>query len=125
MPRIYPDDAYLTTPGDGSRPGAWLPFRSTRLVSARYDSGMSQIHVIFRDGTPWVYDQVPQNVWRNFRRSSLRGSSPGRFINRVLNSYPYFEGSFSYSGHLDTYDEEEPRPSMEEPGPDLGSQFGR
>jgi len=97
------DRRHLTTPGDGSRPGPWLPFQSTRLNVGRYDSGLNQIHVIFRDGTPWVYDQVPRNVWRNFRRAP----SPGRYINRVLNSFPYFEGSFSYSGHLDTSDDEE------------------
>lgn len=122
MPRIYPDDAFLTTEGDGSRPGSWLPFSSTRLNAARYDSGMQQVHVIFRDGTPWVYDQVPQNVWRNFRRTSLRqGGSPGRFINRVLNNYPYFEGSFSYSGRVGTADLDD-RPSGETT--ELSSQFG-
>ena len=95
------DRRHLSTPGDGSRPGPWLPFSSTRLNVARYDSGLSQVHVIFRDGTPWVYDQVPRNVWRNFRRAP----SPGRYINNVLNGY--FQGSFSYSGHLDTNDAEE------------------
>jgi hypothetical protein len=97
------DRRHLSTPGDGSRPGPWLPFSSTRLNVARYDSGLSQVHVIFRDGTPWVYDQVPRNVWRNFRRAP----SAGRYINNVLNGYPYFQGSFSYSGHLDSNDAEE------------------
>lgn len=63
---------------------------SSRVVRARYDSGLQQVQVVFRDGTPWVYDGVPQNIWRNFRRSS----SPGRYINRVLNGYPYWQGAF-------------------------------
>lgn len=46
--------------------------------------------VVFRDGTPWEYYDVPQNVWRNFRRVK----SPGRFVNRVLNNYDYGRGSF-------------------------------
>lgn len=46
--------------------------------------------VIFRDGTPWEYEDVPQNVWRNFRRVK----SPGRFINRVLNNFDYHRGDF-------------------------------
>lgn len=46
--------------------------------------------VVFRDGTPWEYYDVPQNVWRNFRRVK----SPGRFINRVLNNYDYGRGDF-------------------------------
>ena len=46
--------------------------------------------VVFRDGTPWEYYDVPQRVWRNFRRVK----SPGRFINRVLNNYDYGRGDF-------------------------------
>jgi hypothetical protein len=46
--------------------------------------------VIFRDGTPWEYYDVPPRVWRNFRRVK----SPGRFINRVLNNYDYGRGDF-------------------------------
>jgi len=66
---------------------------SSRVSQARYDPGLEQIQVIFADGTPWTYDSVPRNVWNNFRRSS----SPGKFINRTLNSYPYWEGSFDSS----------------------------
>lgn len=46
--------------------------------------------VVFRDGTPWEYYDVPQQVWRNFRRVK----SPGRFINRVLNNFDYGRGDF-------------------------------
>lgn len=46
--------------------------------------------VVFRDGTPWEYYDVPPRVWRNFRRVK----SPGRFINRTLNNYPYGRGEF-------------------------------
>ena len=106
------DRRHLTTPGDGSRPGVWLPMAGQRVSVARYDSGLNQIHVIFqRDGTPWVYDQVPRNIWRNFRRAQ----SPGKYINRVLNDYPYFEGSFSYAGHRDTNDAEEVDTGQNEP----------
>lgn len=77
-----------------SKPGPWYPMSSSRVTEARYDSGLQQIHVIFRDGTPWVYDGVETNVWRNFRRSA----SPGRFINRVLNNYTYYQGGFDYAG---------------------------
>lgn len=77
----------------GSRPGSWLSFDSSRVAQARYDSGLQQVHVVFvKHGTPWTYDSVPPNVWRNFRRSS----SPGKYINRVLNNYPYWEGAFDY-----------------------------
>jgi hypothetical protein len=107
------DRRHLTTPGDGSRPGVWLPMAGSRTNVARYDSGLNQIHVIFRDGTPWVYDQVPRNIWRNFRRAS----SPGKYINRVLNGYPYFQGSFSYSGHLETNDGEEQGVEVEQREP--------
>jgi hypothetical protein len=77
-----------------SRPGQWLPFSSSRVSQGRYDSGLQQVHVVFKDGTPWVYDGVPKNVWRNFRRSA----SPGRFINRTLNDFSYWRGSFDRGG---------------------------
>lgn len=72
------------------RPGPWVEMSSSRIARARYDKGLQQIQVEFIDGTPWVYDSVPQNVWRNFRRTT----SPGRYVNRVLNNYPYWHGAF-------------------------------
>lgn len=48
------------------------------------------LRVRFRDGTPWEYYQVPSEVWQRFKRVQ----SPGRFINRVLNNYPYARGDF-------------------------------
>lgn len=48
------------------------------------------LRVRFRDGTPWEYYQVPSSVWQRFKRVQ----SPGRFINRVLNQYPYGRGDF-------------------------------
>jgi hypothetical protein len=80
-------------PEQFSRPGPWYPFASSRVTEARYDKGLQQIHVIFKDGTPWVYDGVQANIWRNFRRSA----SPGKYINRVLNGYTYYHGGFSYA----------------------------
>lgn len=74
-------------------PGPWIPMSSSRVERARYDSGLEQIQLVFRDGTPWVYDSVPANIWRNFRRST----SPGKYINRVLNSYAYWHGAFDTS----------------------------
>lgn len=65
-----------------------------RTLRAGYikDRGAAEgtLWVVFRDGTPWEYYDVPQNVWRNFRRVK----SPGRFINRVLNNYDYGRGDF-------------------------------
>ena len=86
-----------------SKPGPWYPMVSSRVSEARYDSGLQQVQVIFRDGTPWQYTGVEKNIWRNFRRSA----SPGRFINRVLNNYPYSYGGFDYAstGDGDSDDE--------------------
>ena len=83
----------ILQPDQFSKPGPWYPFSSSRVSEARYDKGLQQIQVIFRDGTPWVYDGVEPNIWRNFRRSA----SPGRFINRVLNGYTYYRGGFDYA----------------------------
>jgi hypothetical protein len=61
-----------------------------RTLAAGYNKDSRQLLVRFRDGTPWVYYDVPPEVWRNFQRVQ----SPGKFINRVLNNYPYERGSF-------------------------------
>lgn len=48
------------------------------------------LRVRFRDGTPWEYYNIPANLWQRFKRVQ----SPGRFINRVLDNYPYARGEF-------------------------------
>lgn len=89
-PRVH-QAGVLPTPQERAlaTPTEWRAVDSSRVRDARYDTTLHQLHVHFKDGTPWVYREVPQNVWNNFKRSS----SPGRFINRVLNEYPYHKGA--------------------------------
>lgn len=68
-----------------AQPREWVAVDSTRVSQMRYDDGLSQIQVYFADGTPWVYQNVPEEVYEMF----LTSSSKGRFINDVLNTYPY------------------------------------
>lgn len=83
---------------EGDESFEWLEYDPTkssnpprpRTLQAYYVRETQTLKVRFRDGTPWEYYNVPQNVWRNFRRSP----SPGRFINRVLNNYAYGRGDF-------------------------------
>lgn len=93
----FTDEAFSSEAARESRPGKWVSMSSSRVNAARYDSGLEQVQVVFKDGTPWVYDGVPQNVWRGFRRSA----SPGKYINRVLNGYPYYRGSFDQTSEED------------------------
>lgn len=58
-----------------------------RTLAAGYVRASQTLYVRFRNGQVYAYYRVPPNVWRNFRRVK----SPGRFINRVLNRYPYAE----------------------------------
>lgn len=67
-----------------------LPFDSSRVAEAGYSNDTHTLYVRFKDGTPWQYNNVEQNVWRNFRRSA----SAGRYINRVLNNYSYGRSNF-------------------------------
>lgn len=75
------DDTYL------------LPYQPTpsirpprpRTLAAGYDKDSETLRVRFRNGQVYGYYNVPPNVWRNFKRVK----SPGRFINRTLNGYPY------------------------------------
>lgn len=61
-----------------------------RTLAAGYDKSTETLRVRFRDGTPWEYYDVSDREWRNFKRVR----SPGRYINRVLNSHPYSRGNF-------------------------------
>jgi hypothetical protein len=61
-----------------------------RTLAAGYDYDSRTLRVVFRDSTPWEYYEVPLAVWAGFQRTG----SPGRFINDVLNQYPYAKGDF-------------------------------
>ncbi|MDP9870352.1 MULTISPECIES: KTSC domain-containing protein [Streptosporangium] len=56
-----------------------------RTLAAGYDKTTNTLRVRFRNGQVYGYYDVPANIWRNFKRQK----SPGRYINRVLNFYPY------------------------------------
>lgn len=56
-----------------------------RTREAGYDRKSQTVFVRFREGAIYGYYGVPPTVWRNFSRVQ----SPGRAINRTLNSYPY------------------------------------
>lgn len=74
-------------------PSELLPYAPTpsinpprpRTVAAGYSKETETLRVEFREGAIYEYYNVPQRVWRNFRRVK----SPGRAINRTLNAYPY------------------------------------
>lgn len=66
-------------------PGPWVSFNSSRVSRACYDRNSQQLLVDWQDaGMAYIY-KVPPSVWRNMRRST----SIGKFVNRVLNQYPY------------------------------------
>lgn len=75
------DDTYL------------LPYQPTpsinpprpRTLAAGYNTETETLRVRFRDGAIYEYYDVPQRVWRNFKRVK----SPGRAVNRTLNQYEY------------------------------------
>ena len=79
--------------GEADRiPETFVLFDSSRVVEAAYDPQEERLYVRFvkpqPGGTPWTYEGVPPNVWANMKRST----SPGRFVNRVLNNYNYHAG---------------------------------
>lgn len=72
-----------------------LPYRPTpssckprpRTKAAGYDRDTMTLRVQFRNGRIYEYYNVPPRIWNNFKRVK----SPGKFINRHLNAYPYAE----------------------------------
>ncbi len=85
-------DALTTSPSgwhyrpDSSRVGRM------RWDGAQSGKGLGMVQVTFRDGTNWIYREVPQPVWDNFRRAK----SPGKFINRTMNQFPYGRGPVAW-----------------------------
>lgn len=108
--RRHPQNFAVSNPGPVGNPAAtttisageeesippnerWIAFpESSRVVEAAYDPPTQRLYVRFvkpvPEGTPWVYESVPSNVWTNFKRSQ----SQGKFVNRVLNQYNYHRG---------------------------------
>jgi hypothetical protein len=76
-------------------PDYWDTFDSSRVREAVYDREHQRLYVRFVKpepvGTPWTYEGVPENVWRNFKASK----SQGKFVNRVLNQYSYHQGTWN------------------------------
>jgi hypothetical protein len=56
-----------------------------RALRGGYDSRANTVRVQFRDGAVYEYYEVPGNVWRQL----LRSKSTGKYIDRVLDTYPY------------------------------------
>lgn len=56
-----------------------------RALRGGYDSKADTVRIQFRDGAVYEYYQVPGNVWRQL----LRSRSTGKYIDRVLDTYPY------------------------------------
>lgn len=73
---------------DETPPDNWWAFDSSRVVEASYDSPADRLFVRFVKpdaSVVYQYSGVTSNEWRNFRRSQ----SPGRYVNRVLNTKNY------------------------------------
>jgi hypothetical protein len=58
--------------------------RSSWIAAIGYDDDAEAVYVELIDGGTYVYEQVPQVIWRAFTAAD----SKGRFVNAVLK--PYF-----------------------------------
>jgi hypothetical protein len=59
-------------------------------LQARYSANQQTIEIVFRTGVPYQYHHIPPELWVSFKRAE----SPGRFINMVLNDFPYNRGGW-------------------------------
>jgi hypothetical protein len=73
------------------RPDWWYTFDSSRVKEAAYDKPNERLYVRWQDrGVGYIYEGVPENIWRGFRRAK----SAGKYINSRLNNYNYHPGNF-------------------------------
>lgn len=56
-----------------------------RTIAAGYDPKNAIVRVTFRNGVTYEYLGVSPRIWSTFQRAP----SPGRYINQVLDQYPY------------------------------------
>ncbi len=67
--------------------GDLVPVESTMLRAVRYDSTGHVLEVVFRNGRPYHFVNVPPNEYENL----LSASSKGRyFLNHIRDAYPYW-----------------------------------
>jgi len=89
------------SPGIGDDWDYYWPTRTIndnrpRTLQARYSQSARCLEIIFarpsraNPGGTWHYSQVPPQVWTRFKRVE----SPGRFINGILNGFPYGPGGW-------------------------------
>lgn len=76
------------TTGDYVSP--WSYPDSSRVKAYQWDEGLQQLRVRFiKYNTPWVYENVDLAVFQQFDAAT----SKGKFINSVMNSFPYRHAS--------------------------------
>jgi hypothetical protein len=64
----------------------WIDLDSTAVESAAFDPELEAIHVRFKDGGMYRYDQCPPHVWDEF---TAPGQSAGKYVNETLRYKPY------------------------------------
>jgi hypothetical protein len=75
---------------EGNYVSEWQFPDSSRVRAYQWDEARQQLRVRFiKYSTPWVYNNVPLETFQAFDASD----SKGRFINRVLNNFPYRRAS--------------------------------
>jgi KTSC domain len=90
-PQANPAALSIEEPGEepearSNEPDDWFQYSSTRVAEAGYDRSGHRLFVRWvKPGMPYVYEDVPPNVWRDFQRSA----SKGKFVNRRLNQFNY------------------------------------
>ncbi len=65
---------------------------SSALARVAYDHRLQRLHIEFRDGSAYVYLDVPPTVYQELLDSQSRGSY---FNNRIRNAFPHSGGGHS------------------------------
>jgi len=64
----------------------WESVESTNIDMIGYDEDNSQLHVKFRSGAEYVYNEVPPAVYQEF----LDADSKGKFLNERIKGRYYY-----------------------------------
>ena len=63
--------------------------RSSNLMRGKYDSATEILTITFKDGTTYMYEHVPQNVWQGLKACREAPHSAGSYFDKHVKKAGY------------------------------------
>ena len=67
----------------------YQPIKSGNLEGAKYDPAAKKLTVKFKGGSEYEYDEVPEDVWKNFSATFQADDSTGKFFHQHIKKFKF------------------------------------